>query len=71
MADVPPGRYVATAWHERHKLERPRDFPREVRLSAAASTLGVVRFVESAQLTVAHKNKFGHDYVPVKNGIYK
>ena len=71
MADVPPGRYVATVWHERHKLERPRDFPREVRLSAAASTLGVVRFVESGQLTVAHKNKFGHDYVPVKNGIYK
>src|SRR3954470_12652984 len=23
IADVPPGRYVMTAWHERHKLERP------------------------------------------------
>ena len=31
---VPVGRYQASAWHERHKLEAPGDFPREVRVSA-------------------------------------
>jgi len=31
----------------------------------------VIRFVESTQLTVAHKNKYGQDYLPTKNGIYK
>ena len=71
IAGVPPGRYVANAWHERHKLERANELPREVRLSAAASALGVIRFVESSQLTVAHKNKYGQDYLPTKNGIYK
>jgi len=71
ISGVPPGRYVATAWHERHKPERPGDFPRELRLSSAASTLGVIRFVESTELTVAHKNKYGQDYLPVKSGIYK
>src|SRR4051812_16083457 len=71
IADVPPGRYVMTAWHERHKLERPGEFPREVRVSAAAAAIGTIRFVESPQLTVAHKNKYGQDYLPPRNGIYK
>jgi len=71
IAGVPPGHYTVNAWHERHKLERPEDFPREARLSAAASAIGVIRFVESTQLTVAHKNKYGQDYMPAKNGIYR
>jgi plastocyanin len=71
ISDVPAGRYTVTAWHERHKLERPQDFPRDVRVSAGASSVGVIRLTESTQLTVAHKNKYGQDYVPVKNGIYK
>ena len=65
---VPAGRYSATAWHERHKLERTADFPRDVRVSASASSLGVIRFTESAQLIVAHKNKYGQDYVPATPG---
>jgi hypothetical protein len=69
IPNVPPGRYAAVAWHERHKLERPSDFPRDVRVSAAASSLGVLRFTESTQLIVAHKNKYGQDYVPAQPGI--
>jgi plastocyanin len=68
IANVPPGRYAAVAWHERHKLERPSDFPEDVRVSAAASSLGVIRFIESTQLLVAHKNKYGQDYVPAQPG---
>jgi plastocyanin len=68
IAGVPAGRYTATAWHERHKLERPNEFPRDVRVAAAASSLGVIRFTESTQLIVAHKNKYGQDYVPAKPG---
>jgi plastocyanin len=68
IANVPAGRYAASAWHERHKLERPADVPRDVRVSAAAASLGVFRFTESTQLIVAHKNKYGQDYVPAKPG---
>jgi plastocyanin len=70
IPDVPAGRYLVTAWHERHKLERP-GAPREVQISAAAPSIGAIRFIESTQLTVAHKNKYGLDYPPVRNGIYK
>ena len=68
IAGVPAGRYAATAWHERHKLERPADFPRDVRVSPEAAALGVIRFTESTQLIVAHKNKYGQDYVPAQPG---
>jgi plastocyanin len=67
IAGVPAGRYAATAWHERHKLEKPGDFPHEVRVNAAASSLGVIRFTQSTQI-MAHKNKYGQDYVPAQPG---
>jgi plastocyanin len=67
IANVPAGRYAATAWHERHKLERPSDFPREVRVSQQANSLGVIRFTQSTQV-VAHKNKYGQDYLPAQPG---
>jgi plastocyanin len=68
IADVPAGRYQITAWHERHKPERPGDLPREVRVSAAAPDVGSIRFTESTQLVIAHKNKYGQDYVPAQPG---
>lgn len=68
IPNVPPGRYAAAAWHERHKLERPSDFPVDVRVANGASSLGVIRFIESTQLLAAHKNKYGQDYVPAQPG---
>jgi hypothetical protein len=65
---VPAGRYQVMAWHERHKLEAPAEFPRDVRVSSAASSIGVIRLFESAQLVIAHKNKYGQEYVPAQPG---
>ena len=66
IPDVPAGRYQLTAWHERHKLERPAEFPRDVRVSTSTADLGALRFTESTQLVIAHKNKYGQDYVPAQ-----
>jgi plastocyanin len=73
IRDVPPGRYQLSVWHERHELERPGEFPREIAVSAASPTLGVIRMVESDQVIAPHKNKYGEDYKPPRppGSIYK
>jgi plastocyanin len=73
VPDVPPGRYALSVWHERDKPERPQDFPRDVAVSGATTSVGVIRLVESDDVIVPHKNKYGHDYVPPRpaSPIYK
>jgi plastocyanin len=68
IADVPAGRYLLSAWHERHKPERPSELPRELRVAPGAGSAGVIRFAQSTDLVVAHKNKYGQDYVPAQPG---
>lgn len=73
VPNVPPGRYALSVWHERHKPERPDEYPREVRISQASTSLGVIRLIESDQVIAPHKNKYGKDYNPPKptSPIYK
>jgi len=72
VPNVPEGRYVLSVWHERYTLERPNDFPRDVRIPQASASLGVIRLIESDQVIVPHTNKYGHGYNPPPPGpIYK
>jgi plastocyanin len=73
VPNVPAGRYALSVWHERHKPERPDEFPRDVRVSQAGASLGVIRLMESDQVIAPHKNKYGHDYTapPPQNPVYK
>lgn len=64
IADVPPGRYALSVWHERFKPENAAEYPKTVTISAGAATIGSVRMVEASRVPVPHKNKFGHDYTP-------
>lgn len=64
IADVPPGRYRLSLWHERFKPENAADYPREVTVSAANTSIGAIRMMEAKAAAVPHTNKFGHDYLP-------
>lgn len=68
IADVPPGRYRLSVWHERFKPADAAEFPKEVTIASGAVALGALRFVEGSRVTAAHKNKFGHDYLPPSAG---
>lgn len=64
IAHMPPGRYALSVWHARNKPANPREFPREVTISAGTSDLGPIRLVESDQVMAPHMNKYGHEYIP-------
>ncbi len=64
IADVPPGRYRLSVWHERFKPEDATEFPKEVSLAAGAATLAPIRLMSAGRVPAPHTNKFGHEYTP-------
>lgn len=72
IADVPPGRYLLSVWHERGKPEVPSSIPREVTISAASASIGPIVLLDSGEVIPPHKNKYGRDYEkPAPGVIYK
>lgn len=64
IPDVPHGRYRLSLWHDRFKPESVSVLPREITVSATASSLGTLTLVDAGRAPTTHKNKFGHDYTP-------
>jgi plastocyanin len=72
IVNVPPGTYTLSVWHERGKPQKPEELPREVTVSLANPSVGVIRLIDSGQLSLPHKNKYGHDYeAPAPPVVYK
>jgi plastocyanin len=61
IANVPSGKYTLRVWYESALPETLKGMTREITVSDASSTLGVLRFTE-ANLPAAHKNLYGRDY---------
>ena len=61
IANVPSGKYTLRVWYEATPPETLKAMTREVTVSEASSTLGVLRLTE-ANLSTAHKNLYGRDY---------
>jgi hypothetical protein len=72
IPNVPAGTYMLSVWHERGKPPHADDLPREVTVSAANPSLGMIHLMGSVQLSLPHKNKYGHAYeAPAPPVIYK
>jgi plastocyanin len=61
---VPRGRYVLRIWHQRAAPDALKSLSREVTISGDSRSFGVLRVEETTALNLAHKNKYGQDYVP-------
>jgi plastocyanin len=61
IANVPSGKYTLRVWYESALPETLKAMSREVTISEASSTLGVLRLAE-ANLPATHKNLYGRDY---------
>jgi plastocyanin len=64
IGNVPKGRYQVNVWFERASLENLKELSRTVTISDSNRNLGTVRVQENPHFTLAHKNKYGLDYVP-------
>jgi len=61
---VPDGVYVLHVWWERSLADKLKALERTVNISSSDRALGAIRVIENPNFTLAHKNKFGQDYVP-------
>jgi plastocyanin len=64
IPNVPDGRYEMHTWYERSAADDLKALDREVTISASGRTLDPIRVPENPNFTLAHKNKYGQDYVP-------
>jgi plastocyanin len=61
---VPDGNYRMHVWYERSLAEDLKAMDRAVTISGSARNLEAIRVVNNPDFTLAHKNKYGEDYVP-------
>jgi plastocyanin len=61
IANVPSGKYTLRVWYETALPEALKAMTREVTVSDASSTLGVLRLAE-ANTPTTHQNLYGRDY---------
>ena len=64
IPNVPDGRYQLHVWYERSLPEDLGALERVVRISQTIRNLETVRVIYNPDFTLAHKNKYGQDYVP-------
>jgi plastocyanin len=67
---VPDGMYVLHVWWERSLPEELKGLERTVNITSSERTLGAVRVIENPNFTLAHKDKYGQDYVPPSSTDY-
>jgi plastocyanin len=71
IADVPDGRYQLHVWYERSLPENLKGLSRVVTVSEKTRSLGAIHVVDNPNFTLAHKNKYGEDYVPPPSEGYQ
>jgi hypothetical protein len=70
IASVPDGRYMMHVFYERSTAEELKALERQVTIGAVSHAIDNVHVVESPDVTLAHKNKYGEDYVPPPSSAY-
>ncbi len=68
--EVPDGRYQVQVWSERSTPDSLKLAERVITISATTHDLGTIRILENPEFALAHKNKYGQDYVLPSNPDY-
>jgi len=61
---VPDGRYEMHVWYERSLPEDLKNLARPIEISGSTRNVDRIRILQNPNFTLAHKNKYGQDYVP-------
>ncbi|HEY6466894.1 MAG TPA: hypothetical protein VIY69_12925, partial [Candidatus Acidoferrales bacterium] len=70
IADVPNGRYAFHAFYERSTADQLKSLDRTITIAPGSRSIDGVQVAESPEVTLAHKNKYGEDYVPPPSSGY-
>jgi len=70
LTDVPDGQYEMHVWSERALPEDLAKQTRAVTISSTSRTLPPIHLADNPNVTTAHKNKYGQDYVPPPDNTY-
>lgn len=70
IANVPDGRYEMHVWYERSSADDLKKLERTVTISETTRSLDPVQLKTSSDFTLAHKNKYGQEYVPPPEAGY-
>jgi len=63
IPDVPAGRYTLHVWREGTSAAALKSLMRSILISNDSSSIGMLTVPDNAPLPLAHKNKYGQDYV--------
>ena len=67
IADVPPGQYNLSVFHERASEATLAGLGRKITVGPDGASLPNIVISEAGFLSIPHKNKYGHDY-PTESG---
>jgi plastocyanin len=67
IAEVPPGQYNLTVFHERASEAALAELSRKITVGPDGASLPNIVISEAGYLSIPHKNKYGHDY-PADSG---
>jgi plastocyanin len=70
IPNVPDGRYEMHIWYERGTPDNLKSLSRTVVISGSSRALPPIRVIDNPDFTLAHKNKYGQDYLPPPNSGY-
>jgi plastocyanin len=65
---VPDGRYQVQVWYERGVADNLNSLTRTVVINESSRSLGRIQVAANPEFTIAHKNKYGQDYVSPASG---
>jgi hypothetical protein len=70
IPNVPDGRYQLHVWYERSSPEDLKTLDHTISFPADARALPPIKVIDNGDYKLAHKNKYGQDYVPPANPAY-
>jgi hypothetical protein len=70
IPNTPDARYALHVWYERSSAEDLNSLARTISVSADSRSLPALQVIDSGNYKLAHKNKYGQDYLPSSSSSY-
>jgi len=70
IPNVPEGRYLIRVWYERSSTDDLKKLEHSINITDSSRLLPAFQVIDNGDYKLAHKNKYGQDYVPAASPSY-